>query len=360
MRKHWIILLITLLLILLSGCGADGVRTQTAGETRTVTDCLGRSVEIPADPQRVACLYASTAHMMAMLGEEEKITGCPRNVKSETVMQLKYPDIADVSVPFQEGSINVEELLRADTDLVLLRYTVAAREAEVEKLDEAGIPYLVIDYMNMGELENAITIMGQVFRDEKEAGKYLQFSRDTINMVKERLADVPEKNWPVVYHSVNEAVRTDDPDSICNEIMRDASVRDCSVYHQLASQGEKTYTTLEEIYRWNPDAVLANEASVTEYILTDSKWAGLDAVREGAVYTLPVGATRWCHPGSMEPHMAVLSIAKRFYPDRFEDIDLKEYTKKYYEEYFGLSLNEEMLDSILSGRGMRKANDPLQ
>lgn len=353
-----IIIVSILLIFALTACGQSGDAGRDNVRTKTITDCMDRTVEVPANPQRVACLYASTAHMMAMLDEQEKIIGCPKNVKTETIMQMKYPGITDVAVPYQEGSINIEELLRIDADLVLLRYTVAQREAEVEKLDKAGIPYVVIDYMNMEELEKAITVMGELFDDQEKAARYLQFSRETIDLVEGRLADLPEESWPSVYHSVNEAVRTDDPDSICNEIIRAASVSDCSVLHQLSSQGEKTYTTLEEIYKWDPDAFIVNEASVKEYILTDSKWAGLSAVRKGAVYTLPVGATRWCHPGSMEAHMAVLTIAKQFHPERFEDIDLKEYTRDYYKEYFGLSLDDETLESIFSGKGMRKPNAP--
>ena len=76
---------------------------------KTVTDCSGRKAEIPEDPQRVACLYATAAHMMAMLDEQDKIVGCPNGVKSDVLMQMKYPEITDTATPHQEGSINTEE-----------------------------------------------------------------------------------------------------------------------------------------------------------------------------------------------------------------------------------------------------------
>ena len=64
---------------MLTGCGDD---VQSSGKTRTVTDCMDRTVEIPDEPQRVACLYATAAHMMAMLDEGDKIVGCPNNTRS--------------------------------------------------------------------------------------------------------------------------------------------------------------------------------------------------------------------------------------------------------------------------------------
>ena len=359
-RKQNVVISIILALIMvfsITGCGGDSGSAQA---DRTVTDCLGRQVEIPDDPQNVACLYATAAHMMAMLDEGEKIVGCPNGVKSDVLMQMKYPGITETATPHQEGSVNAEELLRIDTDLALVSYSLAASEGEMEKLDDMGIPYVVLDYTSIEELRTAIKVAGEVFDKQDRAEAYLKFFDDTLTMVDERLADVDMKNKPEVYHSVNEAVRTDPEGSICGEIMERAKVEDVSIAKGTLSTGKNAYVTLEEIYNWDPDAFIANEYSVTDYILSDSKWSGLTAVKNKDVYTVPVGATRWCHPGSMEAHMGVLAVALQFYPDKFKDFDMKEYTEDYYEEYFGLELDDETIDKILAGEGMRASNSPVQ
>ena len=359
-RKQNVVISIILALIMvfsITGCGGDSGSAQA---DRTVTDCLGRQVEIPDDPQNVACLYATAAHMMAMLDEGEKIVGCPNGVKSDVLMQMKYPGITETATPHQEGSVNAEELLRIDTDLALVSYSLAASEGEMEKLDDMGIPYVVLDYTSIEELRTAIKVAGEVFDKQDRAEAYLKFFDDTLTMVDERLADVDMKNKPEVYHSVNEAVRTDPEGSICGEIMERAKVEDVSIAKGTLSTGKNAYVTLEEIYNWDPDAFIANEYSVTDYILSDSKWSGLTAVKNKDVYTLPVGAARWCHPGSMEAHMGVLAVALQFYPDKFKDFDMKEYTEDYYEEYFGLELDDETIDKILAGEGMRASNSPVQ
>lgn len=340
-----------------TGCTGDGGGAQ---EGKTVTDCAGRQVEIPEDPENVACLYATAAHMMAMLDKGEKIVGCPNGVKSDVLMQMKYPEITETATPHQEGSVNAEELLRIDTDLALVSFSLAASEGEMAKLDEMGIPYVVIDYTTIDELKRAVEVAGEVFDEEDKARDYLDFFDDTLTMVDERLADVDMKDAPSVYHSVNEAIRTDPEGSICGEIMQRAKVEDVSITKGTVSTGKNTYVTLEEIYNWDPDAFIANEYSVTDYILSDSKWSGLTAVKNKNVYTLPVGATRWCHPGSMEAHMGVLAVALQFYPDKFKDFDMKEYTADYYEEYYGLELDDKTIDKILAGEGMRMSNSPVQ
>lgn len=347
-----------ILILLLSFAGCDSDMAASSGATKTITDCAGRTVEIPEEPQKVACLYASAAHMMAMLDEGDKIVGAPNGVRSDVLMQLKYPKITETATPYQEGAINTEELLRIEADLVLIRASTAANEGEVEKLDKLGIPYAVVDYTSLAELEKAIEVMGEIFGKARQAEEYLQFSSQTIDMVAERLGDIPEEEWPSAYHSVNEAIRTDGEGDICGEIMNLAKVKDISIEKGVKAGGDKTYTTLEEIYNWDPDAFIANEYSVTEYILTDSKWEGLTAVKNKNVHTLPVGATRWCHPGSMEAHMGVLAVAQMFYPEKFEDLDLAKYTADYYKTYFDLELDQKTITKILAGEGMRQSNSP--
>lgn len=360
MKRIISIMLVLALMIAITACGDnEDIGAETSGETKIITDCSGRKVEIPADPQRVAVFYASTAHMMAMLDEGNKIVGASKGIKTDELMVMKYPGIADVSTPSQEGSINTEELLNLDADLALIRNSIAADEGETEKLDQLGIPYVVVDYLNIAELNEAITVMGQVFGKEDKAEKYNKFMNETIDMVQDSLKNVNKSDSPVVYHAVNEAIRTDMQNDICMEIMGLAGTVDACTGKSTQKDGDKNYTTLEEIYNWDASAIIANESSVTDYILSDSKWSGLDAVKNKAVYTLPVGATRWCHPGSMEPHMAVLAIAKMFHPEEFKDVDLVEYTQNYYKEYFDMDLNKETVEKVLSGRGMRKSNAPI-
>lgn len=344
--------------MVMTGCGSGSGAGSTA--VKTVTDCTGKEVKVPEDPQRVACLYATAAHMMAMLDEQDKIVGCPNGVKTDVLMQMKYPEITETSTPHQEGSINTEELLRTDTDLALISYSLSQSPGELEKLEEAGIPYAVIDYTTMDELKNAVSVAGDIFGKEDQADSYNEFFDDTIDMVDEKLSDVSEDEQPSVYHSVNEATRTDPEGSICAEIMNRAGVRDISVDKGTVGKGKNAYVTLEEIYKWDPDAMINNESSVTEYILSDTKWKGLTAVKNKKVYTLPVGATRWCHPGSMEAHMGVLAVAYTFYPDEFRDFDIEKYVSDYYSEYFGLDLDGRTVKKILAGEGMRLSNAPVK
>ncbi|MDD6807489.1 MAG: ABC transporter substrate-binding protein [Oscillospiraceae bacterium] len=350
------IILILCLLFNFSACSV-GAEMEKKGETKTVVDFLGREVEIPKEPKKVACLYASIAHMACLLDETDKVVGCPTGIKRDVLMQKKFPNYESLSVPYASGSINVEELIKIDADLVLIRNSTAQAAAEVEKLEKLGIPYVVVDYFSLDELRYAISLMGEIFNKEDEAKSYIEYFDNTLKLVDDVVSKVPESERVSVYHAVNEALRTDVYGDLCTSLIERAGLVSVSAANSgaLTSEGDKSFTTLEEIYKWNPDAIIANEYTVADYILTDSKWVGLDAVKNKMVYTLPVGATRWCHPGSIEAHVAVLSMAYMFYSSYFEDFDMYSYIHDYYNDFWGFDFDDDTITMILSGEGMRIA-----
>jgi len=158
-----------------------------------------------------------------------------------------------------------------------------------------------------------------------------------------------------VYHSVNEAVRTDIADSLPAEWIEITGAVNVSVDEELKISGDKSFAALEQIYLWDPDIIIANEAGVPEYMLSNEQWAALRAVKERRVYQIPNGISRWGHPGSIETPLAILWTSKLLYPDYFKHIDMKMITSEYYKRFFNLDLDGDQVNAILSGKGMREA-----
>ena len=167
--------------------------------------------------------------------------------------------------------------------------------------------------------------------------------------------EIPASEKPRLYHSVNEAVRTDYPGSICAEWIALTGAENVSLAGGgLSLEGDKAFTTLEQIYLWDADLIICNEAGVDDYILSDEKWAGMRCVEEGRVYQIPVGVSRMGHPTSTETPLAALWLAELLYPDRFE-IDMARELSDYYARFYDYQLNDEMIEAILDGDEMRAA-----
>ena len=344
-------LILLLALLLLSGCRKAPAAPPTGV---IVTDCAGRTVTVPEQVDRVACLYAYTGHVAVLLGVEDRIVAVVNGIKRDELMQRKVENLDDLPCPYSSGSVNIEELAATKPDLVLLRVENLADAGEQEKLDGMGIPYVVVDYVTMEDQLYSIEMMGKALGRADQALAYTAWYRDTVAMVRERLSAVPEAERVRVYHSVNEVVRTDIPDTLSYEILAAAGCQNVvASAGELRLDGNKGMTTVEQIYVWDPDVVLVTEPDAAAYFNTNEKFAGLRAVREGRVYQLPVGISRWAHPGSLESPLAALYIAKLLYPDLFSDIDMRAELISCYERFFHISLTEEDLDMIFSGQGMR-------
>lgn len=354
-----LLFVVMLAVMLLQGCASntisENIQSNTEHKTSvTVTDYFGREVTISQPVKRIACGYAYTGHVATMLGRGEDIVAVVDGLKRDKVLTEIHPHIKDLPVPFSSGAINIEELLSCNPDIVFLKTDTALNDSVTEKLNKLNIPYVVIDYYSIEEQIETFSIMGKVLGTEEKAEKYIEYYEKVIQATKKITDTIPENEKVNLYHSVNEAVRTDLKDSISAEWIDITGAVNVSVNEELKISGDKSFATLEQIYLWDPDIIIANEAGVPEYILSNEQWSSLRAVKEKRVYQIPNGISRWGHPGSLETPMAILWTSKLLYPKYFEHINMEEETINYYSEFFNLELDKEQAAKILSGKGMRE------
>lgn len=198
-----------------------------------------------------------------------------------------------------------------------------------------------------------IEMMGRVLDSKNRAQDYTRYYRDIIDRVKKRTGNLPKDCRVRMYHSINEPFRTDGPGTLEADWTAACNVVNVSVGTMLKARKNKHFAGMEQILLWNPDMIIANEASVAEQIMADKKWAPIRAVRSKRVYAIPVGISRWGHPGGLETPLAILWTAKTAYPQLFEDLDLAGEIQGFYKRFFNLDLSPAVVDRILSGRGMR-------
>lgn len=354
-RKTITVLVLILAVLLINGCtsGKPAVLKPGNESSKVVTDFLGRQVKVPVKVSRIGCLYAFSGHVVAMLGRGADIVAVVDGLKRDKLLTEMVPGIKQSLVPSVSGAINIEELIRANPDLVFVRTETAKNPGEVEKLEKSGIPYLVVDYRNMKEQQATIEMIGRAIGAEDRAQKYIAYYNDSLGRVAQRLAQIPVSKRVKLYHSVNEAVRTDSRDTLPADWTQAAGAINVSVNSRLRTDAEKSYASLEQIYLWDPDVIIANEMGVADYILHSEPWSGLRAVKNHKVYQMPNGVSRWGHPGSLETPLAVLWTAKTLYPELFRDVDMVHETQKFYQEFWNFPVSKEVAEQILTGEGMR-------
>jgi len=335
--------------------GLDKGTLLALEKTRTIIDCAGRTVHIPRRVKRIACLYAFSGHAVTMLGRGGDIVAVVGGLKRDVMLTHLCPSIENAIVPRYNGALNVEELLKARPDVVFLKEDMAGKESETSGLDRFHIPWVVISFNSMAEQQKAVAIIGEVIGETRAAADYNSYYRETIDRIGTIVKNIPGDQKLTLYHSTLEPLKTDGPRSLAAEWTRTAGVVNVSAGAEVITSGEDYYATIEQVLLWNPRVILVNEEGVDDYMKNNSLWSHLDAVKQGRIYKMPTGISRWGHPGSLETPLALLWTVKTLYPEYSGSIDLRDETKRFYKNYFNYKLTDTMTDSILSGKGMRTA-----
>ena len=326
----------------------------------TVIDSLNREVKIPAEPERIAVLDSFAGEAAVMTGAGERIVTCPNGVKSDSLLCRIAPHLNDIEAVMSGGSFNAEALLALSPDVIMIKESLYRAEDERAKLEKLQIPYIVVGYDNMAEQIYALKLAGAAEGSEcrAKAEKIADYYCDVIKRVSADAADIPESQVKRVYHSINEAVRTDGENSLGNDWISCVGATDVSAAYtdSMQADGVDFCAGLEQIFEWDPDVMICNEASTKDYLLSDSKWTGLRAIREKKVYNIPVGATRWGQRGSVETFFAMIWLGKIIYPDYYSDFDLQAEVTQFYSEMFDINVDDELYAMMLSGTGIRNAS----
>jgi len=333
---------------------ANGQPGTAGRQSVSLTDCAGRSMRVPQKVERIACLYAFTGHVVTLLGRGEDIVAVSNGLKRDSLLLKINPAINKALVPKAQGAINIEELLKAKPDVVFVPGDVAGDKSEMDQLDKFQIPYLIIDYNSIETQQSAIELIGRAIGATKRAKDFIDYYRSCVDRVTRKIADIPENDRPRLYHSVNELLRTTIDKGLAIDWLKVAGCRNVALGLRQQLLADRNYTSLEQILLWNPEVILANEPRAVEEILHDARWAMLSAVKQQRVYCLPIGISRWGHPGSIETPLAILWTAAKLYPERFADMNMAAETQNFYQSFFNYTLPEETLQQVLSGKMERK------
>ena len=337
-------------LLCFAGCAPQN--TVQSENYITITDTENRTVNVPQNAQSICCSCPFTGPMVVMFGKGDEITSQCNNMYRSKLLRMMVPSLENVPIIKNSGSINAEEVLKQKTDLIFVDKSSYINDDERAKLDALKIPYVVIGFENIEEQKETIRVIGNALNCPEKAEEYLDWYQSVTDNVTDTVenADIQP---PRLYHAVNEATRTDYAGSICTEWIDYTGAVNVSVADgNLSYDGNKSYTTLEQIYIWNPQLIICNEPGVADYILTDEKWSGLECVRNNTVYQMPVGISRMGHPTSTETPLALMWLSNLLYPQLF-DFDMEKEIADYYSNFYGITLSEDIINAILTGDNMR-------
>jgi iron complex transport system substrate-binding protein len=323
-------------------------------ETVSVVDCIGRKVSVPSRVERIACLYDFAAHVVVMLGRGKNIVAVSKGPKRDVLLNRLCPEIGKALVPKGQGNVNIEELLLAKPDIVFVPGDIGRNRSELQKMEIFQLPVLTVDYHDITGQQRAIAMIGEAIGARERSEAYNRYYDRCIDRVKEGVSHILPDQRVRAYLATVEATRTYGRHSLPAEWMSLCGIVNVAADQPLSIHQGEQHASLEQILRWNPDVIFTNEPGVAEAIAQDSKWSSIRAVKQKKIYHMPIGISRWGHPGSLETPLAMLWTVKTVYPNFFTGMDIKNEVEKYYRKFFRLELTDALYEQMLSGKGMRK------
>lgn len=344
------------LIIILSGLWLNGKALAT-GATRIITDMKGRQVKVPDPLNRIALFGGPTGQIAYILGARDQLCAITNSIKASELVQRMDPSIRDLPAPrTTAGHINIESLILASPQLVIAGDLDGSI---VEKKTDIPVAYLESSMSHGFDLlKQEMRFYAKVFHKEDRAERYIEYLDSILGLIHSRVQDIPEHARKVVFngYSPNHLV-TLGGDTFMDQRIQAAGCGNAA--RGLTTGGKKEglhvgldEVSMEKVLVWDPD-ILVIDFGKPEEVYADPQWQSLKAVKTRQVFLQPVGVFIWDRPTAESAVLYPLWLAKKAYPERFEDINLLNEVKRFYGEIMDFPLTDAEADTLLNaGYGM--------
>lgn len=355
-KKVLSMFLVGLLVFLAAGCGgtqeeakppAEDAQSQEAlaevepsEDTKiTVTDHLGRTVELPGPAQRVIGTHNPSMNMVVVLdGNGSRFAGFGNKDMAYGLYELVAPEINAVTQIGKGKNINMETVLTVKPDLMIMPVRF---KDQIEQFTEIGVPCIALDVEKFDSIKDALTLVGKAIGQDERAKELVQFFDDKIAETSAIAAQATEK--PTVLMLSGSSKTAVSTDAMLQNLMIETAG---GVNVTAGFQSDELWTdvNIEQIIAWNPEVIYipAYADYTVEDILNDPQWANISAVKNKKVYQFPSKLEPWDYPVAASS-LGLCWVCYNLHPELYSFEDLMDDVNEYYQFVYGQTFTAEQL-----------------
>lgn len=349
--------------IMAAAAAALFVTGPMVAQAKTVTDVLGRTVDVPDDPQKVLVgFYFEDFYAIAGPDAYDRVTAISKDAwygwrnlqwQAYTATTPRLEDLTDVG-EVDGGTFSIEAAIASGADVAILAsWQFSALGDTVATMEAAGIPVVVADY-NAQTVEKHVAstlLIGQVMGTEERAEKLADEYASAVADVEARVAAAQTAGAKPksVYMELGNKGAGEHGNS-WGEIMWGSAISIAGGDNIAAGQVAKwAPLNPEYVIASNPDVIFLagsswvnNDQAVVmgptvDEALTHERmkpyldrpgWADLNAVKAGKVHGVYHGGAR-----TLYDYAYLQYIAKTLYPDAFADVDPQATLVRFFDTY---------------------------
>ena len=269
-------------------------------------DALGRTVVLPAPPQRLVTIFSSNTELVAALGLADRIVGVEEYTRFP-------PEV--VGKPKVGGRLgfSVDAVVALRPDLVIVTPARQAANQLVEPMERIGVPVMVLLSRSVGEVLGNIRLVGRAAGVPERGDALAQSLQARLDAVARQVAHQPAPRLVMVTGRVgNGMLLVARSDTYTGEAMVMAGGQ-----FAIAGRGAVAQVSPEAILASDPDVLLfAGTQTALDELIRLPGWRDMRAVRERRAVTvsrseflIPGPRTidgieslaRWLHPAQGPP-----------------------------------------------------------
>lgn len=201
--KKLLVMLLTLSMVLSMAVGTVTVFAETE-ETRVIVDSMDRSVEIPADVQRIVCVGVGALRYTCYVGGADRVVGVEdyetKPGMSRLYNYVNFDRFQDLPVTGTNGEPFVEEIVNVEPQVIVM--SAYAKQDPDELSQKTGTPVVVVPGSDTTLDEKAYTtirILGELYGLEDRAEALTSYLLGIQEDLEQRTVSIPDDQKPSCY-----------------------------------------------------------------------------------------------------------------------------------------------------------------
>lgn len=347
--NKWLAMLLAVVMVLsFAACGKEPAPAPQPEPTTDVTypvtvkDMAGREVTLEKQPERIVSGYYISSSACIALGLTDKMVGIEDKSAKRPIYKLAAPALIDLPNVGSAKAFDLEACIATEPDLVILPMK---QKDTAQTLQEMGIATLLVLPESHEQLIEMFTLIGTATNTVKQAEKLISYYNTKLSAVTELTRDIPDDEKPVVYlGSTGDILRTAPKEMYQASLITTAGGNNAG---DVLEGSSWTDIDNETFLTMNPDIIViptdnfavSSPDYTAEDVMNNPTFSDVTAVKNGAVYQMPVGYEAWDSPVP-SGILGTLWMLKTLHPELYPAEQFAADVNEFYTVFYGFSVNE--------------------
>ena len=347
--NKWLAMLLAVVMVLsFAACGQEPAPAPQPEPMTDVTypvtvkDMAGREVTLEKQPERIVSGYYISSSACIALGLTDKMVGIEDKSAKRPIYKLAAPALIDLPNVGSAKAFDLEACIATEPDLVILPMK---QKDTAQTLQEMGIATLLVLPESHEQLIEMFTLIGTATNTVKQAEKLISYYNTKLSAVTELTRDIPDDEKPVVYlGSTSDILRTAPREMYQASLITTAGGKNAG---DVLEGSSWTDIDNETFLTMNPDIIViptdnfavSSPDYTAEDVMNNPTFSDVTAVKNGAVYQMPIGYEAWDSPVP-SGILGTLWMLKTLHPELYPAEQFAADVNEFYTVFYGFSVNE--------------------